>query len=168
MGQVFEEGQVDCLSLGSRQFPARRPHGRAKGLAPRQLLRLRSVIGQARKKRAIRIGFQPRKTAPPAELVQDTKVGDPEHPGTEGPPLRTENPGIAPDCEEDVLHNLLRGAAIQRVCRLLENQRGVPSMEPPQRFLPSGGELAHEFLVAEGMRRWHRADGTHLSCNELY
>ena len=123
VGQVLEEGQVHCLSLGPRQFPARRPHDRAKRLAPRQLLRPGPVVGQARKKQTIGIGLQSRTVAPPPEFVQDPKVGDLQQPGPESPPLRRENRSIPPHRQEDIPNDLLSGAVIQRVRRRGENQR---------------------------------------------
>src|SRR5207245_7302021 len=71
-----------------------------------------------------------------------------KYPWTKGAPFGGEGAGFAPDREEDVLDDLLRGGAIQCVGGQGEDPRRVAAVERPERLLPAGGETLHQRLVA--------------------
>src|SRR5437763_11721122 len=89
-------------------------------------------------------------------------MGDLQQPGPEGSPLRIEGLRPPPDRQEDVLDDLFRGGAVQRLSDQVEDQRGVAAVERPERLLLPGGELRHQLLVAGILGRRHPADHSHL------
>ena len=86
--------------------------------------------------------------APPPKFIDDPEVGDLKRLGSERPPLRRERGGLAPNRQEDFLHDLLGGRAAQRLGREREDPRRVPALERTQGLLMAGGKALHQFLVA--------------------
>jgi len=50
--------------------------------------------------------------------------------------------------EEDLLDDLFRGRAVERLGGQSENPGGIARVQGSQGLLPPGGELLHQFLVA--------------------
>ena len=153
VGEVFEEGQAQRLSLGRRQCRDGRADDPAAVLEPGLLGGAGAGLGHAREAEALRVRFDAGPPATPAQLVEHAEVGDPQDPGAEGASRRVEGAGLAPDRHKDVLDDLLGGGAVERLSRQVEDQRRVTAVERAERVLPAGGELAHQLLVAEARAR---------------
>src|SRR5205807_3516817 len=112
------------------------------------LVGMGSGIREPRREQTLPVRLDPRLPARMPEFIQNPIVGDLKYPWTKGAPLGGEGAGFAPDREEDVLDDLLRGGAIQCVGGQGEDPRRVAAVERPERLLPSGGQALHQLLVA--------------------
>src|SRR5262249_58906799 len=108
-----------------------------------------------------------RLTAAPTQLVEDTEVGDLQNPRSEGPPRWIESDRSTPDCEKDVLDDLFGRGAVQSLDSQVKNQSRITAIERSKRFLRSGGELAHQLLVAVILVGWHQAKSV-VHCSLLH
>src|SRR5207253_1072232 len=81
-----------------------------------------------------------------------------------GAPLGIEPPGVAPDRQEDLLHEVFGSRPVERLGSQAEDQSGEATVEQPERFRRAVGDLAHELLVVGGvLRRWHPPLSVHAS-----
>src|SRR5206468_8019689 len=72
-----------------------------------------------------------------------------------------------PDRQKDVLDDLLSRGTVQGADGQVKNQPGIAAVERPEGFLGSGGELAHQLLVAAIRVGWHRARSV-VHCSLLH
>ena len=75
-------------------------------------------------------------------------MGDLQDPRAEGAPLGIEPSGVAPDGQEDILHEVFGSGAVERLDGQAEDQPREASVEQSERLRGAVGDLAHQFLVA--------------------
>ena len=157
--EILEVGQAESLPLRRRQGLDRRRDRRAAIVAPRFFVRQRRVVRDRAEPGLVRVGHEPRAASPPAQLVEDPRVGDLQQPRLDLAALGIVGLRLPPDGQEDVLRDLLGGGAIEALGHDAEDQPGIARVQRRQRLLVAGRELRHQFLVGELVQRPHQVDG---------
>src|SRR5438132_11126059 len=86
------------------------------------------VVGNTREREPVGIGRDLGLAAPAAELVQEAEVRDLENPRPRAAAGGIEARGVPPDDEEDLLNEVLRRGAVERLDRQAEDRPGEASV----------------------------------------
>ena len=116
--------------------------------SPRRLGGPGVARGQAFEHEPIGIGDDLRLAAPATQLVQEAEVRDLQDPCADRAALGIEPVRVAPDGEEDLLHEVFGGGAVERPDGQPEDQPREATVEQPERLGGALGDLAHQLLVA--------------------
>ena len=87
------------------------------------------------------------------QLVQEPEVRNLQDPRADRAALGIELSRVAPDGQEDVLHEVFGGGAVERPDGQADDQPREATVEQRERLLGALGDLAHQVLVAGDVLR---------------